>query len=402
MGNEAGAGSILWRVDSGGSAVKRAEAFLSWSTIDARIGPLAEIFKNWLDSLFSGEIHFFFSREIEPGEASIPTVYKALNGADFGFVFLSQRTARSPWVIYESGCLNPSLRAGRVFPLLFDLSPRELKSICPPLADFQAASLRNSSDVKRLVEKVARLIGLDNTRSIAIQARFHSEYSHLERAIQETVDSHRLLPERFAGTISYNDTIAGSRNFQMPDIFFNYQKDLYLVGINLHFLLNLKNSTESFAALLNSLMQDSTRRIRILISDLWDERIRYTYDKIVFGNGVFEFADLDSVLRDETSKFYLDKYIRVHTGEKYEQICRQLTIKKIGLLADTFWFIDADNPSANGDMLFSLMTTATGRARPVYYVNQTENPSLFSKYFDVCRAAYDLSSDILWPVMSAG
>jgi hypothetical protein len=30
-------------------------------------------------------------------------------------------------------------------------------------------------------------------------------------------------------------------------------------------------------------------------------------------------------------------------------------------------------------------------------VNQAENPTLYAKHFDMCRAACDLSPDILWP-----
>jgi hypothetical protein len=164
--------------------MERARGFLSWSTADARIGPVADIFKAWISSLFYGGIEFFLSREIQPGENAIPTVYAALNEADFGFVFLSQRTARSPWVIYESGCLNPSLRADRVFPLLFDLSPRELRDICPPLADFQAVSLMERDGMRRLVDKIASIVELDDGESIAVKDRFHDQYPMLERAIQ--------------------------------------------------------------------------------------------------------------------------------------------------------------------------------------------------------------------------
>ncbi|WP_449350924.1 toll/interleukin-1 receptor domain-containing protein [Streptomyces shaanxiensis] len=172
-------------------------------------------------------MNYFFSREIAPGEHTVPSIYRALNEADFGFIFLSQRTARSPWVIYESGCLNPSLRAGKVFPLLFDLSPGELRQLCPPLADFQAVSLRNVQDVRRLTEKLSQLLGLDDTEVIEMREKFHRTFPQLERAIADTVDSKRLLPDHFTGVLTYNDNIAGSRNFQMPGIFEKYRRDLF-------------------------------------------------------------------------------------------------------------------------------------------------------------------------------
>lgn len=379
--------------------MERARGFLSWSTADARIGPVADIFKAWIGSLFQGGIDFFLSREIQPGENAIPQVYSALNSADFGFVFLSQRTARSPWVIYESGCLNPSLRAGRVFPLLFDLTPRELRDICPPLADFQAVSLMEREGMRRLVDRIASLVGLDDGESIAVMDRFHGQYPLLERAIQAVTETRRILPDRFSGTIAYNDSIAGSRNFQIPEIFSHYQREIFFVGINMNFLLNLRSNPENFAALVNSLAGDPARRIKILVADLWDSEILHTYDKIVFGNGVNEFAGLNEVFTDPSSEVYLDKYIRRRAGrEKYRQLRGQLAIKKIGILADTFWFVDPDDAALTGDMMFALITALTGRERPVFYVNQRDNTRLFAKYFDMCRAAFDLSQDVLWPI----
>jgi hypothetical protein len=68
---------------------------------------------------------------------------------------------------------------------------------------------------------------------------------------------------------------------------------------------------------------------------------------------------------------------------------------------DTFWFVDPDPIQLTGDMLFALMTTATGRERPVYYINQRLNSGLFAKYFDMCRAGYDLTDDHLWPIVDS-
>lgn len=399
-------GKLLQRSDNDdsdnqeiGVSVPKAKAFLSWSTADPRIRELAPIFKGWLNALLETRVEFFFSREIEPGEASISNIYRGLNDADLGFVLLSHRTARSPWVVYESGCLNPSLREGKVFPLLFDLTPTELREVCPPLADFQAVSLRDRYDMLRLILKVARLIGLDDTETIALRERFADQFVQLERAIAVSVDRQRVLPDRFLGTIAFNDNISSSENFRLPEIFSNYRRELLLVGINLNALLNLTNRTGNFERMLDSLLEDPQRRIRILVADLWDEKIMYTYDKIVFGAGEVELRGLSTTYFEASSKYHIANVVLEHCGtDGFERIRQQLTIKRIGLLADTFWFVDADGTRLEGDMMFALMTTATGRERPAYYISQQRNPALFSKYFDMCRAAFDLTDDFLWPV----
>ncbi|MFF1613524.1 hypothetical protein ACFVYA_37645 [Amycolatopsis sp. NPDC058278] len=207
-----------------------------------------------------------------------------------------------------------------------------------------------------------------------------------------------MLPDRFSGTIAYNDNIGGSTNFQMPALFGEFDRELLLVGINFNFLLNLKNNTENFAALLDALAERPERRVRILVADLWDEKILYTYDRATFGSGRTEFLGLDASLRNVSSPHYLDTFARSHLNEDaYARVRNQLRIKKIPLLADTFWFVDPDGTHLTGDMLFALMTSATGRDRPIFYVNQSENPTLYSKHYDMCRAAYDLSAETLWP-----
>jgi hypothetical protein len=124
----------------------------------------------------------------------------------------------------------------------------------------------------------------------------------------------------------------------------------------------------------------------------------YTYNKIVSGSGTTEFSGLNRTFTDPTAPYHIDRIVRAHCGDShYGQLRQQLTIKKIALLVDTFWFVDPDDTTLSGDLLFALMTAATGRERPVYYVNQAESPGLFNKYYDMCRAAHDVSDETLWP-----
>lgn len=375
-----------------------AKAFLSWSSSDIRVATLAPILKSWLQDIFGGSIELFFSNDIEPGEASIPNVYRGLNEADLGFILLSQRTARSPWVIYEAGCLNPSLREGRVFPLLFDLTPGALRLACPPLADFQAASLRDPVSMRALVAKSARIAGMKDSDVQSVMNNFPASHAALNKYLRDQVDSKRLLPERFSGIILYGDSISTSHAFSMPAIFNNYLSELLLVGNNLTYLLNLANSTDNMEALLDSLLEDPSRMVRILVADLWDDRVLFTYDNAVLGTATAELQGLTPVLHDPDSPLYLDRFIRNYcSGPSYHQIRRQLTIKAVPFLGDTLWFIDADPIKLSGNMLFALMTAAVGRERPVFYVAQNEHPDLFSKHYDTCRAAFDVAGYRLWP-----
>ena len=156
--------------------------------------------------------------------------------------------------------------------------------------------------MRRLVDKISSIVELDDIESIAIKDRFHNQYPLLERAIQAVTEARRIFPDRFSGMVSYNNSIAGSRNFQIPEIFSHYQREIFFVGINRNFLVNLRSNPENFAALLNSLARDPARRARILVADLWDSEILHAYDKIVFGSGMSEFAGLNEVFTDPSRK----------------------------------------------------------------------------------------------------
>lgn len=377
-------------------------AFISWSSADPRGRSFAEIFTNWMSTVFvyCNDVRFFFSEEMAPGENGLARIDNELNNADIGFVLLTRRTARSPWVIYESGCLSPSFREGRVIPILFDLTFRELQEICAPLSSFQATSLGERDKVITLVERVAELAKLSEEEKAKAIKRADEQYGNLEKSMRDIIDRVSLLPDRYKGTIPYNENIGGATDFQIPAIFQHFHSQLFLVGINLNFLLNLRNTTTNFERLLDSLISQPDRQARILIADLWDEKIRYTYDKIVFGNAHHELKGLDEVFTNPSSNIHIDRFIQSYAKDHYDHICRHLTIKKISALMDTFWFIDPDNARKAGSMLLIPMTALVGAERPVFYMNQREHNTAFSSYFNVCKGAYDITQDVLWPPRS--
>lgn len=374
-------------------------AFLSWSSSDARIGPLAELFKGWLNMVFDGQIDFFYSQEIAPGARAVDKIYDALNSADFGFMFLSQRTARSPWVLFEYGCLNPSRKEEKLFPLLLDMTPEQLAQIAPPFGGYQAVSVQSKDAVMLLVGHIAGLLNMSKKEEYAVRDRALKHYGDFKEGLDDLCSDAKLLPDRFTGVLPYNSNIKGSANFQIPHIFSEFEEELFLVGINLNFLLNLKTNAENFKALLNTLTANEKLKVKILIADLWDERILHTYDRIVFGYSNLEMEGLNLVFQDTGSEYYIDTFIRNHcTDAEYEQLKKQLTIKKIDLLMDTFWIVDADIPEKKGDMMIIPMTAMSGEDRPVFYANMRAQPDVFASYHNVCSVGYNASKDTLWPV----
>lgn len=82
----------------------------------------------------------------------------------------------------------------------------------------------------------------------------------------------------------------------------------------------------------------------------------------------------------------------------YEAVKKQLLIKRIDLLMDTFWFVDNDENTKQGSMLLAPLTASSGAERPVFYASKKKNTTLYNKYFEVCKSGFDAMGSVLWPV----
>ena len=60
--------------------------------------------------------------------------------------------------------------------------------------------------------------------------------------------------------------------------------------------MNLKTGQSNFVEMLDVLLQNPNKKIKILISDIWDEHFKYVYDKIGLGYSEVEIAGLTEVL----------------------------------------------------------------------------------------------------------
>ena len=390
--------------------------FISWSSADPRIRVIAESYKNWLNVIFDDTIKIFFSEDIEPAQNGIKRTHTALEKADIGLVFITQRTARSPWVIYEFGCMHKLLEQEALYPILLDLNVNQLSEIAPPLAWPQVILLNRKEDNVRLIESIAQKLGISGAEILEIKNKATKEYCYIDECVKAAQKNFAALPDKYAGEVPYNNSIKDSDNFQMPQIFDFYNKNILLVGMSLGTVFNLKSDPRSMDSLIKSLVFDNTKTVKILISNLWDTQIFYTFNKTIFGFGGKAYTYLNEIFFDKSSPYYLDTYIqnlcaaiaeeenkkekkeKYDAHKLYEAVKRQLLIKRIDVLMDTFWFVDNDESIKQGSMLLAPLTARTGAERPVFYASKKKNTTLYNKYFEVCKSGFDFTSDVLWPV----
>ena len=384
--------------------------FTSWSSADPRIRVIAESYKNWLNVIFEDKINTFFSEEIEPAKNGIKHIHAGLETADIGLVFVTHRTASSPWVIYEFGCMHKLLEKEALYPILLDLNVEQLSEIAPPLAWPQVILLNKKEDNMRLIESIVQKLKLSGAEILEIKNKATKEYCYIDDCVTKAQKNFPNLPDKYAGEVPYNNSIKDSDNFQMPQIFDFYTKNILLVGMSLGMIFNIKSDSRSMDSLIKSLIHDTKKNVKILISNLWDEKLFYAFNKMIFGFGNEAYAYLNEVFFDTSSAYYLDTYIqnlcaRIAAEENksdphglYEAVKKQLLIKRIDLLMDTFWFVDNDENTKQGSMLLAPLTASSGAERPVFYASKKKNTTLYNKYFEVCKSGFDAMGSVLWPV----
>jgi len=145
--------------------------FISWSSDDPRAKKIAESFQNWFNIVFKEKIDFFYSKDIAPGINSWAEIEKNLTDSKFAFFFLSRRTVKSSWVIFEAGCLRRLLDAGNAYFLLTDITVSDFIDLCPPLAGYQVSQINTENDIKTVVNAICKKLEISNIEMLEIEAR---------------------------------------------------------------------------------------------------------------------------------------------------------------------------------------------------------------------------------------
>ena len=158
------------------------KVFISWSSDDPRVEKTARNFQKWFSLVFEGRIKFFNSKDIKPGIHAREEINRQLDTVEFAFFFLSRRTAKSSWVIFEAGCLRRLFKEGNAYFLLTDIAIDDFRKLCPPLEDYQASMINSTDDIKAIVSVIGEKLGLSSTEILNINARWRRMWNSSRRA----------------------------------------------------------------------------------------------------------------------------------------------------------------------------------------------------------------------------
>ena len=373
------------------------QAFLSWSgNLSHKIAVYVK--EEILDDLFKNDIDTFISSEMGIGSLSDKTIFSKLASSDFGIVFITAENIEKPWVLFECGGLINKMEKNKLYIITADVHTEMLKRLNDPLSRIQVGQLNKDGFINLIKQICKDILGLDDANYLNI---IYRKWSTIETDLNKIIEENKPIPDKYFKQIKYVNSI-DDWNLKMPSIFSLYKKELFLLGLNHSFLLDLKNneSRNNFLVMIDSLLNDPTKKIRIMISDIWDNKTIGSYKNMIQQLAVkMENGSIIESLSNKDSNNYLEKVIIRERGEsQLKKIIngKQLEIKKIKIIGDTFILIDS--AEEDGLCYFSLFTSPGGKLRPVFTFNKKEDNYIFNLYSKFIEQGWNSMSSWVWPV----
>jgi hypothetical protein len=129
------------------------KVFISWSGKRSRL--VAELLHNWIQCVIQAVEPWVSSHDIDRGAVWFSQISNELGASTQGIICLTRDNKDKPWILFEAGALAKGLTSSRVYTLLVDLKPEDIKD---PLAQFNH-TMPTKDDVFKLILSVNR--GLD-------------------------------------------------------------------------------------------------------------------------------------------------------------------------------------------------------------------------------------------------
>lgn len=166
------------------------KVFISWSGNLSK--NLAEILRQWLPAVIQAVKPYYTPDDITKGTRWGKEIAKELEESQVGLICVTRENIEKPWIMFEAGALSKNLDESRVCPILFDLSPSDIKG---PLVQFQLAQFEKS-DMKRVVKMINAALGNTALDVLVLDSVFEMWWPKLK----ESVDN-ELKPDRHTDKI---------------------------------------------------------------------------------------------------------------------------------------------------------------------------------------------------------
>lgn len=142
------------------------ELFISWSGDKSK--KIAEAIREWIPCVIQAVKPYFTPEDINKGQRWGSEISRKLESSKIGIIVLTPSNLEAPWLMFEAGALSKSVESSRVCPLLFGVTPAEVKG---PLVQFQC-SIFNEIEALKLLRSINDELGTEKLEEKTLNATF--------------------------------------------------------------------------------------------------------------------------------------------------------------------------------------------------------------------------------------
>lgn len=157
------------------------ELFISWSGTKSK--KIAEVIREWIPCVIQVVKPYYTPNDIDKGQRWGAEISKKLESSKVGIIVLTPANLNAPWLMFEAGALSKSFENSSVCPLLFGVSPADIKG---PLLQFQCSTF-GETEVFKLLTSINNNLNENKLEEKTLSSTFTVFWPQLKERIDAIV-----------------------------------------------------------------------------------------------------------------------------------------------------------------------------------------------------------------------
>ena len=165
------------------------KVFISWSGERSR--RVAELLHTWIECVIQAVEPWVSSSDIDRGALWFTQIIDELSTTTHGIICLTRENKEKPWILFEAGALAKGLASSRIYTLLVDLNPEDIRD---PLAQFNHTR-PTEGEMFKLVSSINRGLEAKGLKEGVLASAFKTYWPQFQEGLNQ------ILADTEASTI---------------------------------------------------------------------------------------------------------------------------------------------------------------------------------------------------------
>lgn len=148
--------------------------FISWS--GNRSHKVAKLLDSWIQCVIQAVDPWLSSKDIDKGSLWFNEISTELSNTNNGILCLTKSNIDKPWILFEAGALAKGISSNKIFTLLIDLKPKDVKD---PLAQFNH-TIPNKDGLYMLIRSINNSLGEKRLKEAVLTNVFDTYYTQFD------------------------------------------------------------------------------------------------------------------------------------------------------------------------------------------------------------------------------